>query len=93
MVEKSTELLSVSVQPFSLRDLLLLFPGAVVEIPSRKMFVTVPQATESIKVPVFMSPCRMPSPPAAAARAQEQVVLLNVRSGVVDPSYEVEATK
>ncbi|HET9868647.1 MAG TPA: hypothetical protein VFQ06_15220 [Nitrospira sp.] len=56
VVEKSAELLSVSAHPLAFLVLLLLFPGAVVETLSRKMFVTVPQATESINVPVFISP-------------------------------------
>jgi hypothetical protein len=86
VVVKSAELLSVSVQPESFLVLLLLFPAAAVEVVSRKIFVTVPQATESISVPVFIPPCRMPSPPAVADKAQEQVVLLKVRSGVIAPS-------
>src|SRR5688572_25870942 len=74
LVEKSVELLSESWQPFCARILLELFGGAVVLVPSKKMFVALPHPTASMIVPVFMSPLRMARPPAVALIEHRQVV-------------------
>ena len=73
---KSFILLSVSWQPPSRRDWLLLTAGAEVTVVSTNAFVAVPQPTESITAPVFGAPCLIASPPPASAIAHWQVVLL-----------------